>query len=537
MSLGLASAPRLRAKLAQVAFFAGAFNLALIAGFWFARAGAGEAWPELWSLRGLVDVVWLAAYVSVLLIALAGRASAPLSNGLGLLLVFTDGAIGVVRYAIEADRSGLVMLGTMFVVFTVGALLLPWTPIRAAAPVAGWVVLLALALLLIEGQDPAFGELGLVVAAAAVVAPGLAATLVQTLRRQDHFTIRFFQDRLQEVRQELVDARAIHEASFPTPAEEGAVRFAYRYEPMRQIGGDYLVSHFGMTPEADRVPQGADPEHYRPLVAVVLDVTGHGIPAALTVNRLHGEIARILAEVPDIRAGRVLTLLNRYCYLTLSEHGVFVAATVVRVDPVLGELRYANAGLPHALLRTAGGVLEELAPTATILGALDPERFDAGERRLPFHPGDILLVCTDGAVEARTRGGEHFGLARVREVLVSSSSPPDGRLAAAVLRALDRFRHGPPADDTLIIELYRPRGDWGEALSAHRASERGGDRAGDRAGDRVGDRAGDRGVDRGADQGVDRVGSGVSGQAGGGGSGCGGPAAADAREAAGRGLV
>ena len=51
--------------------------------------------------------------------------------------------------------------------------------------------------------------------------------------------------------QELGYARRIHESLFPTPLKDGAVRLEYRYEPARQIGGDYLYARRVSLPGRD----------------------------------------------------------------------------------------------------------------------------------------------------------------------------------------------------------------------------------------------------------------------------------------------
>src|SRR5690606_28540475 len=98
--------------------------------------------------------------------------------------------------------------------------------------------------------------------------------------------LRALATRYGEFRRELTDARRIHESLFPKPKCEGDVHFLYLYEPMRQIGGDYLFVSCAPTDDGRR----------EMLSFVVIDVTGHGIPAALTVNRLHGELSRLFAE-------------------------------------------------------------------------------------------------------------------------------------------------------------------------------------------------------------------------------------------------
>lgn len=281
--------------------------------------------------------------------------------------------------------------------------------------------------------------------------PGVALCWLRQSRRFETYKLRFFQSRYGEVRRELIDARKIHEALFPAPMVDGPVRFTYVYEPMRQIGGDYLYACWTRS-------SAADGEDRATLSVVLMDVTGHGIPAALTVNRLHGELQRVFAEQPDIGPGEVLRLLNRYVHLTLATHSVYVTALCLRVDPARDVLEYASGGHPPAYLRAVDGTIDELSSTAFVLGACAHADFhpDAAVRR--FGPGDALIAYTDGALEARGVDGKMIGIAGMRRLVASGRPDAAEGWAPSILRAVERHRFGPPADDTLVVEVVRPIG-------------------------------------------------------------------------------
>src|SRR5262249_42834489 len=110
-------------------------------------------------------------------------------------------------------------------------------------------------------------------------APGVLISWWRYARFGRRFGQSMLAERYGELERDLVDARRIHEALFPPPVTRGPVRLAYRYDPMRQIGGDFLYAH-PILP-APGVNDG-------PLSVVLIDVTGHGVPAAMTVSGLHG---------------------------------------------------------------------------------------------------------------------------------------------------------------------------------------------------------------------------------------------------------
>src|SRR5690606_35391330 len=130
-----------------------------------------------------------------------------------------------------------------------------------------------------------------------------------------------------------------------------------------------------------------------------IDVSGHGVGAALAVNRLHGELLRFFAQHPDGSPGRLLTALNDYSLVALSPQAVYSTALCLRVDPHAGTLTWASAGHPPAFLRRADGRIEPIESTAVMLGVIDGESFQPNEQSCAIQPGDRILAYTDGASE------------------------------------------------------------------------------------------------------------------------------------------
>lgn len=320
---------------------------------------------------------------------------------------------------------------------------MPMYLINAVGMAALWII-----------QREAFGMFSVVflllyaLASVGAVMPGIGIAYWRNNRFAQDFTLKAVAGRYGEMRRELSGAQRIHEALFPRPETRGSVRFDYRYEPMRSIGGDYLYARFIATDDRQE-PQ---------LLVLLLDVTGHGIPAALTVNRLYGELERLIAEQPGILPTDILRALNRYCYLTLSDHSLFVTACAFRLDHATGLLHYANAGHPPAFHRS-GGVVRELEPTAMVLGVSKDLDVEIENAAVPFGPGDTLLAYTDGAMEARDKAGRMFNVDGLRDTVVgcmgASGGPGAVPMCHEVLSAVARHRYGPLTDDTLIVEIAR----------------------------------------------------------------------------------
>lgn len=324
--------------------------------------------------------------------------------------------------------------------------LIPWTW-KQAAPVA--------ALAALGGATTAWVNLGSVPTQRAIEAGGVAlgafafCMLVRIgldrSRMVDVF-VRVISEKYENVKRDLMDARRVHESMFPEPVLDGLLRLRYRYEPMEDIGGDFLFVHRHTTPERHRL-----------LYAVVIDVTGHGVAAALAVNRLHGELERLFARSPDIGPGDVIKSINSYIFMLMASHGVYATGLAVRFNADTRRLDYANAGHPPAYLLTHEGLISQLDSTTFMLGIMDDSGFDPGEQGFDFEPGSRFIAYTDGALEAANTQSEQLGLQGISNLIntghASFAAELDGAWSEYLLDRVKSWRGGPALDDTLFLEV------------------------------------------------------------------------------------
>lgn len=419
-----------------------------------ALGGVGVSSPFLLAWEGLAELTagqrWALAGFQVLMVGLLGLGwwyaeRPPLRESklvrVASVMVFVIGATYILRAGVGLPpQLGLLIAAVSHLL---ASSIFPWTPKQALRPAAAMIMLYAVVRFTrVEGLFTLWEAIAAVMIGGVMIGlPGTMISWARHSRRTSLFTVRHLQRRYGEVRRELGHARRIHEALFPPVIEEGALLLDYRYEPMRAIGGDFLFVHRGK--EGDN------------LSVVLADVTGHGIPAALTVNRLHGELSRLFAEEPNIRPGALLRSLNRYVHLTLSDHSVYMTAICFRFDPERDALEYASGGHPPAFLLGVDGSIEELRSTAIVLGACPDADFEPGATMVRFGPGDRLVAYTDGATEARDADGRLFGVERLRACLLRARG--EG-VIQQVERTVDRYRAGAPDDDTLLLEVSRPVG-------------------------------------------------------------------------------
>lgn len=205
------------------------------------------------------------------------------------------------------------------------------------------------------------------------------------------------------------------------PAHE-AIAVAARSVSARAMGGDFY-DYYRESPDG----------RYTVLVA---DVSGKSLPAALfmavsssilrTMMRTEDDPANILARSNDLLVEE-------------SESGMFVTVFLAQFDPVRGVLRYASAGHNEMLLLHGDGAFEVLRGKGPPLGVV-PTRPGLYEgREIPLLDGDMLILYTDGVVEAVNKDNEEFGLDRFVDILQELRGQPLAQIIDMVYRASTDF--------------------------------------------------------------------------------------------------
>ncbi len=181
---------------------------------------------------------------------------------------------------------------------------------------------------------------------------------------------------------------------------------------------------------------------------VLADVSGHGAEAGLVAYAFKQRITALLEGGLDLST--VFTLVARRPHGGDDER--FLSCIVVVVDPRTEQLSWINAGHPSALVvnRDRTGALRELSPTGPLISSVTSGWREASA---PFRPGDLLVACTDGVLEARDAHGEEFGLDGVVDVLRSLRTWSPDEAVAACHQAVRSFAVDSRRDDVTCVAL------------------------------------------------------------------------------------
>jgi phosphoserine phosphatase RsbU/P len=265
-------------------------------------------------------------------------------------------------------------------------------------------------------------------------------------RVETHLALRETREQLARqlaaIQHELEMARKIQLSILPreVPRIDG-LEIAARYVPMTSVAGDFY----------DFIP--VDEKRFGALVA---DVSGHGVPAALVASMLKIALAAQAPHASD--PARVLAGLNQALCGKFATH--FVTAAYLFVDMEKGTIDYAGAGHPPLVLcGRAAGDARAIQQNGLFLGMFPHAKYTGIQ--VPIAAGDRCTVYTDGISEACNRAGEEFGTERLKALLEGSRGQPSDPFADAVLATLAAWTGRPPEeghDDDITLLVIRANG-------------------------------------------------------------------------------
>ena len=184
-----------------------------------------------------------------------------------------------------------------------------------------------------------------------------------------------------------------------------------------------------------------DPER---LAILCLDVSGKGFPAALLASEIQSYIRATLRAAcvfNDPSLGplplQVVSLLNARA-ADREAAGRYATMFFAELDVGEQTLHYVNAGHNPPLLITADGIsFAEMTTGGPPVGLLQDATYDAGS--LALTEDSVVLIYTDGVVEARNAEDEEFGIERLIEICRTARGNIDA-LLDTVVDALDGWR-------------------------------------------------------------------------------------------------
>jgi sigma-B regulation protein RsbU (phosphoserine phosphatase) len=226
--------------------------------------------------------------------------------------------------------------------------------------------------------------------------------------------------------------------------------------PDRVVGGDYF----------DYLKPSSDYEQR--LSVVISDAASKGMPAAIQALFVSGAVRMGVGFDTKISAliGRLNTLIYEtfpyerfvtlfYCEITQSETGLVMYANAGHCSPI----HYRSKTRDCRMLPSTGG----------LLGLTPDERFSIENVNMRY--GDILLLYTDGIVEAMNKQGKLFGEQRLKTLLRKNAGKSAKEIAYICIEEAQKFSAGSEySDDKTVVVIKREPPEQGVKTLAEGAS-------------------------------------------------------------------
>jgi serine phosphatase RsbU (regulator of sigma subunit) len=204
--------------------------------------------------------------------------------------------------------------------------------------------------------------------------------------------------------------------------------------PATEVGGDY----YDYFVDGDSV------------ALVCVDVAGHGMASGLVLAALRSGFTLLRDSLHDPAA--VLQRLHTLVAET-SRRRMLVTVSVALLDRANHRAIIASAGNPPLFIRRIDGTVETIALYAPPLGVRLP--VEIPQRRIDIHPGDTILLHSDGIYETRNASDDVYGLERIAQIIGERGGESAESLRDAILGDVAAFRGTREQDDDVTLVVCR----------------------------------------------------------------------------------
>ena len=225
----------------------------------------------------------------------------------------------------------------------------------------------------------------------------------------------------QRMHRELEIATRLQMSILPKAPRVPGLEIAARMQPADEVGGDY----YDVLPIDGGGWIG------------IGDVAGHGLTAGVVMMMIQGIVSSLVRERPDASPSDLVSALNRVLYenihdrLAQDEH---VTLTLLHYEPS-GKVRFAGAHEEMIVCRAAGGPSERVQTPGTWVGAIPDVSKVTSDGALELRAGDLLVLYTDGVIQAMNASGEQFGMDRLCQAIEERRTAPVDEICSHVVDA------------------------------------------------------------------------------------------------------
>jgi len=240
--------------------------------------------------------------------------------------------------------------------------------------------------------------------------------------------------------QELDIATRIQTSILPRDLQVENLEIAATMVPATEVGGDY----YDVLPGSGGCWLG------------IGDVAGHGLRPGLVMMMLQSMVAALGRENFSAAPSEIIQIVNATLYdnvrnrLGQDEHATL---TLLRYF-ANGELVFAGAHEDLVILRAATGRCERIETLGTWVGATEDIADATEDQRARLQDGDVLLLFTDGVIEASNAKGEQYGIERLCAAFEAARGAPVAEIRDRLLASVQGFLAVQDDDIALLVARH-----------------------------------------------------------------------------------
>jgi|HubBroStandDraft_4_1064222.scaffolds.fasta_scaffold48545_3 PAS domain S-box-containing protein len=256
----------------------------------------------------------------------------------------------------------------------------------------------------------------------------LLADAVRTAKRQE----------------ELAIARRVQTSILPRTFEVAGLEIAAAMEPADDVGGDYY--------DVLARPDGA--------WIAIGDVSGHGLDAGLIMLMVQSALASIATTRPDASPAEVVVLLNGVLFDNISGRlgsNEYVTLCLLRYTRD-GGVVFAGAHEHILVCRRDTGKVEQVETPGPWLGIHRDIGDAAANNTATLHDGDLMVLFTDGVIEAQNQSGEQFDMHRLCDIVQQHRTESPDAIRGHLLSAVHAWMVSQEDDISVLVARFSAPG-------------------------------------------------------------------------------
>ncbi|MBD3427164.1 MAG: SpoIIE family protein phosphatase [Candidatus Omnitrophica bacterium] len=209
--------------------------------------------------------------------------------------------------------------------------------------------------------------------------------------------------------------------------------------PAREVGGDYF----------DYMDNDG-----RNIGFVIADATGKGLYSSIFMTNSRSIFKIMTTE--ETSPGKVIERTNDLVIREMgsSSSSMFITMFYGIYDKDTSVFRYSNAGHnPPLFIESESSRIELLKPHGYPIGIMEEQKY--ADSQVHMEKGDLMVLYTDGVVEAMNSKKEMYGLSRLSQVVLESRHLPAQELVNNIRESVFKFTADLAQFDDLTLLVFR----------------------------------------------------------------------------------